>query len=370
MKTIKLLIVEDNEDDLNTLTDSAETYKNNMKDRGIDLDFEISPFKSVDVAIQKMDSAYDGAVVDLKFSESPDYGKKVLDKIKDNFLRIPVIILTGTPANIDTDKYDLIDFLKKGSADFEKDIFGVFHEIYNTGLTEILGGRGHIEEYLMNVFSSNILPQIKQWRDYSNKDSDKTKQSLLRYILNHIVDLLVHEDGECYPEEVYISPLQSENLKTGSIVNEKERKGEHYIVLNPPCDLAITKKGCYKSDRILLVYIEKTEGVIDGYRELKEVKSEDSRKRKLKNLISNNYTYYYHFLPFSCIYEGGFINFRKIKSLPGKKLFRNYESTNVQVTPEFIKDILSRFSAYYARQGQPEIYNEEIMKNLIDYINE
>ncbi|TYB32764.1 MAG: hypothetical protein FXF49_09815 [Flexistipes sinusarabici] len=259
MKKIKLLIVEDNEDDLNTLTESAETYKNNMQDKGIDLDFVISSYNSVDVAIKEMDSAYDGAVVDLKFSESPDYGKKVLDKIKDNFLRIPVIILTGTPANIDTDKYDLIDFLKKGSADFEKDIFGVFHEIHNTGLTEILGGRGYVEEYLMNVFSSNILPQLKQWRDYSNKNSDKTKQSLLRYILNHVVDLLDHEYGEYYPEEVYISPPLSENLKTGSVVKNEE---DHYIILSPPCDLAITEKDSYKSDRILLAYIEKTEGIV------------------------------------------------------------------------------------------------------------
>ncbi|MFQ2549269.1 hypothetical protein ACK305_18520, partial [Aeromonas caviae] len=41
------------------------------------------------------------------------------------------------------------------------------------------------------------------------------------------------------------------------------------------------------------------------------------------------------------------------------ELSSQYDKPLIQISPAFVKDIVSRFSSYYARQGQPDIDHEK-----------
>ncbi|RIL12919.1 hypothetical protein CYQ93_22635 [Acinetobacter baumannii] len=85
----------------------------------------------------------------------------------------------------------------------------------------------------------------------------------------------------------------------------------------------------------------------------------------MKKYFSNNFSNYYHSLPKIKKFVGGFINFRKAQSLTQDQIDLDYEIVKIQVAAPFIKDILSRFSSYYARQGQPVIYIDDHIQEII-----
>ena len=363
MPEIKLMIVEDAESDLKVCRDSVETYQQKKNDEGVDLTFELIECRTVDDALNKIDGSFDGAILDLKFSDGDDRGKDVLVRIKESFFRIPVIILTGTPDSIgDEERSDLVKVLKKGEADYQKDILDVFFEIYNTGLTRIMGGRGKIEQTLNIVFLKNLLPQLQDWKIHGKEDPAKTERALLRFTLNHLVQILDDDEDQCFPEEVYIYPPLSDSLKTGSIV--RKRGGEDlYVVLSPACDLVVRSDGNFKTDRILLVEVEEANSIIDAA--LNGITKKAKKENKLKNVFGNNYTGYFHWLPKTYYFEGGFINFRKISTCTKDEFENAYNQPHIQISPHFVKDILSRFSSYYARQGQPDIEHNKIIDEVV-----
>ncbi len=363
MPEIKLMIVEDSESDLEVCRNSVEIYQQEKNNEGINLTFKLTECRTVDDALNKTDGSFDGAIVDLKLADSGNEGKTVLSKIKDSFFRIPVIILTGTPDSIgEEEKSDLVRVLKKGEADYRKDILDVFFEIYNTGLTRIMGGRGKIEQTLNKVFLKNLLPRLPDWKIHGKADPSGTEKALLRFTLNHLIQILDDDEDQCFPEEVYIYPPLSDGLKTGSIV--KKTEGEDlYVVLSPACDLVVRNDGNFKTDRILLVAIEEANPIIDAA--LNGITKKSRKKNKIKNVFGNNYTDYFHWLPETGYFKGGFINFRKISTCTKDESGSAYNQPHIQISPHFVKDILSRFSSYYARQGQPDIECNKIIAEVL-----
>ena len=167
---------------------------------------------------------------------------------------------------------------------------------------------------------------------------------------------------------MYISPVISDNIRTGSIVSDGE-KGKKYIVMSPACDLVCHSDGNFKTDRILLCEIEDFNIVKDIA--LKGYKKPEKMKYKVKELINNNYTAYYHWLPKTSVFEGGLINFRWTKALDKTDFDTTFNSPQVQVSSHFIKDIVSRFSTYYARQGQPDFDFKLLSSQMIqDHVGE
>jgi len=353
MCSFKLLIVEDNEMDLNVCKDTVKRYKNE-KSR----DIELVECKTLEEALDKVDNSFDGVIIDLKLGPHGNEGNKIIQDIHKG-LRIPIAVLTGTPANADTSLN--IPVYKKGEIGYS-DILDYFFEIYDTGVTRIFGGRGTIEDTMNNIFWENIYPQIESWRSYTAKGK-KTEKALLRFTINHLLELLNDNSDYCYPEEMYISPLVSNSVKTGSIVLNRNTK-KNYIVMSPACDLVIRSCGSFKTDRILLCEIEDFDQVKDV--SLEGITKSDKKIRKVEELIKNNYTEYYHWLPLTPVFKGGFINFRWTIALEKNRFDENFELLQVQVSSHFVKDIISRFSSYYARQGQPDFDFGALAKELIE----
>ena len=162
---------------------------------------------------------------------------------------------------------------------------------------------------------------------------------------------------------MYVSPPAFENLiKTGSII-QNITNNKFYIILSPMCDLVVRNQGIFKTDKILICEIEGTRNVIDGI--LNGITKKDAKKRKLENSIKNNENNYFHFLPKTEFYEGGFINFRYTLTLTLDILKKDYTKPIIQISSHFIRDIISRFSTYYSRQGQPDFNFSAIADELL-----
>lgn len=355
---MKILLIDDEQQVFNDGKESASVYDKEK--------IEITFIKSINEDYLSILHDMDFAIVDMKLGADGQAGNVFIEKFNDLSIRVPTVIYTGTPDECDDEKV-LKVFRKTESFDT---IFDFLVPIYKTGITKILGGRGKLENTLFDVFKKNLLPQISSWTKYAEKDSEKTENALLRYTLNHMQQLL--DNDETYlPEEVYICPPINRNIKTGSIIYNNESEN-YYIVLTPACDLAIRKNGKFKTDKVLLVRLEKYNDVVNRMTaEYKETTGRDwNSKEKTKtagDLHKNRYSLYFHYLPQAGIFsEDYLINFRDIETIVSNKIGDNFLEPKMQISDSFLKDIISRFSSFYARQGQPDIDFE--ISNQVDSV--
>ncbi|MBC8393306.1 MAG: response regulator, partial [Deltaproteobacteria bacterium] len=243
MDKLKILVVEDDKEQQQIFSDSVDVYKDKHK-----CDIEFLFAQSLEEALKIVDGSFDGVILDLKLNEEEDGGNQVAENMLKSFFRVPIIFVTGFPELVDNNNPLIIKSRSRESERYEDDI-DLFFEIYNTGLTKIMGGRGKIEQTLNEVFLKNLLPQLEAWKVYGKSDSLRTEKALLRFTLNHLVQILDDDNDRCFPEEIYIYPPLSDGLKTGSILKKKD--GERlYAILNPACDLVVRNNGEYKTDRI------------------------------------------------------------------------------------------------------------------------
>ena len=176
--------------------------------------------------------------------------------------------------------------------------------------------------------------------------------------MNHLFQLLEEGDEQCFPEEVYLHPPMSGNITTGSIVKEK-CNNKSFVVLSPACDLVIRRNGEFKTDCILLVEIEDEKDIVTAA--LSDIKQKRKKKDKLQAIFNNNHRDYYHWLPKTGFFDGGFLNFRKVNALTKGEFDEKFEQPSIQISPFFVKDIVARFSSFYARQGQPDIDSNDFV---------
>ena len=345
MSNFRLLLVEDDEGDIQVCRDSIAAYKDQTS-----REINAVECRTIAEAMQKLDNSYDGAVIDLKLAGQGDEGTQVIKKIVGSNFRIPIAVLTGTPAGVDT-TFSYLGTYKKGEFSYEA-LFDKFWEIFDTGLTRIMGGRGRIESIMAQVYKDSLFPYRELWVKHGKRDSSKTEKAMLRYTLNHLMQLLDGDEEKYFPEEVYIHPPLDDVWRTGSILNQNGGESK-YVVLSPACDLVVRSGGLCKTDHILLVGIEKESDVygaaLEGYVKVPAI---EKRKEEVRN---NAFTSYYHWLPKTDFFPGGFLNFRRVTTINIGDCKAAFGRPAVQISPPFVKDIISRFSSYYARQGQPEI---------------
>lgn len=148
----------------------------------------------------------------------------------------------------------------------------------------------------------------------------------------------------------WINFIDRNAIKTGGIYKEKHSK-DYVIVLSPPCDLAI-HHGKIKTDRILVCEIEEQDVINKVLME--KGTNADKKKEHIRNGLNNNFTDYYHWLPGNSLFDGGYINFRKVLTYDPTEFGAKFGNAKLKVQDYFVKSIMNRFSAYYARQGQPD----------------
>ncbi len=342
MSEIKILLVEDDKDQQDIFKDIVDVF--NADKNNINVTHEVA--ENPEEASSKIDNSYDGAIIDLWLEDNEEGGNEIVDQLDDSFTRIPIVFVTAFADKV-IDHPSVIRTRRRQDGTYKSDLL-LFQQIHNTGLTRIMGGRGIIEENLSKVFLKNLLPQIDTWISYAETDSERTEKALLRYTLNHLLQLLEEDEKDCFPEEVYLYPSVLDRITTGSIVTADD---QWFVVLSPACDLVPRgKNGVLNTDRILLVEIESVEQILGS----------SKSKGKVRELCTNRRTYC-HWLPPTDFFQGGILNFRRLTTLDEDIFDEKFGKPTIQISPSFVKDIVSRFSSYYARQGQPDIDSEDFI---------
>ena len=338
-----ILLVEDEKDSIDSCIEYAKGDRRKVN---------IEVAKNFDEVYACLEKDIDAAIVDIRLETDTTAGNKVIEEINKLSLRLPTVVHTGTPSSVQA---DVLKVFTKGEHTY-KDIFDYLFSVSNTGIMNILGRKGILEKKLQFVYMKNVLPIMNDsWIKYGEIDPLKTERGLLRYILNHLQQSFdTNDDSEkFFPEEMYIYPPLTEDYLTGSIVNKKNNNNK-YIILSPACDLALHgPERAFKTERILLAEIKDISEIIKQID--KKNPDEDERNKRKACLFRNNHALYYHWLPKTAFFDGGLINFRRLSSFKKKELVDIFSKPIIQISPLFCKDIVSRFSSYYARQGQPDI---------------
>ncbi len=335
------LLIEDSAEDASSFLDTIKRLNIAAEEELYHLDVA----KTYAAGLKSISGKLNGIIVDIKL-DGDHSGNEIIREIVGRF-RVPVAIFTGTP---DTEQNDSspIRVYKKGEAGHEE-ILKELCAVSDTGLFNVLGGTGIIENVMTQIFWKNLYPQINLWKE-KRAQGIETEKVLLRYAISHIQELIDDEVPAYVTEEMYINPPISQDIKTGSIF-QSSTDGLFCIVLSPPCDL-VKHDGRFKTDRILVCEIDNQNTVYTAM--ASKGQNKGGIKRDIQNAIKNNYTDYYHWLPQNTLFEGGYINFRKVITYPPEKFVEEYGRPKVKVQEYFVKNILNRFSAYYARQGQPD----------------
>lgn len=346
---MKMLLVEDYPQNQK---DCEDAVKDLLDDFGVEINLTIKG--NVTEAIEALQQEfYDCVIIDMNLGDLELGGNDILDKIKANLTRIPVAIMTGTPDASKIEGVPCIGIYTKGE-DTYLEIIKQFNNIYASGMTKVLGGRGIFEGHLLDIFRQSILPSYTKWAEYANADgSEESEKAIASHVMNHLLDVIKSDRLHHYPEEFYIHKPGRSNICTGSIFKRNSDQ-KYFVVLSPACDLVERASGNCKTDRALLVEIDELQSVFPDA----DLSAPLSNKNKgdLKNHMSFKTGHYHPFCQISGhISLNSFCNFRKVSNHTDQQLMDDFSLIDYQVSSAFIKDIIGRFSAYYARQGQPQI---------------
>lgn len=344
---MNVLVLEDDDRDFKTLRSALRQYLEKYPDKEI----QLIHCKNKEEFKTRIQNNPEGVVCDIKLfggNGQEENGREILkefvEKLHKDLYLIPLAILT----KLSDDEGDpWIPVFVKEKNEYPK-LFEHLWSTYQTGISEITGLNGSLLKKLKEIFSHSIEKHFNTWKRkiQEGKTPQTVRKSLQRYILSHLLYELSEADKSFQPEEFFLYTA-NKVFQTGRIVEDRQKK-QKYMIINPPCDLASKNPPCIYLLRLntsFLNVLKKKEGV---------------ESDKLKRIRSNNYAFYYHYIPEMEYIEESLLDFRIIRGV--KKCQVGAEDSNKeylllpwQISPEFVKNIQSRFASYYARQGQPDL---------------
>lgn len=195
-----ILLVEDTKSAIDTCIEYAENYNKNGKQ------ISIVVAENTIEAIERLTKDIDVAIVDIKLNNNEN-GNDVIAKMQELCLRIPTVIHTGTPDDIQVE--NVLKVFTRG--DGYPAIFDYLLQIYNTGITEILGYKGSFQQQIDNFYNSVFIKLKDAWmKKVENYSSEDVRKSLLRTLIYHIESLLDDDSGKTFSEEFYLNCSQNE----------------------------------------------------------------------------------------------------------------------------------------------------------------
>lgn len=361
--SIHLLVVEDNDGQYETYKDTAD----DINDENANINFILQREKNPeDAKAALLSSNFDAAIVDLnldKDNATEASGNEILKKMIGSH-RFPIFVVSGNLGNLDVEiKEKESSFLKCYDRDKSNDdIFDEIQKICNTGITRILGGRGLIEKNLADIFWNHLADDLDVWLP-SEKSPEK---SLLRYTISHLSEYLdTPSDGDDLhtDAEFYIKPPIREHIATGDIAQHNNLR---FVVLSPACDVATRvadkeEKPIINADRLILaklIRVNRADFIENNI--ISEDDNSNVRSSALDKIIRGQQEKYI-FIPAYKTLVASIIDLQNLYSIDFNDYIDNYKRVATIASP-FLKDIQSRFSSYYGRQGQPDLNKKELLK--------
>lgn len=360
--TLNILVVEDSKDAIDLYKRAVKTH--NRTDSKYSIEIETTNNK--EDALEKLtriDNSFDGAIIDLDLADSKSYddssGREVIQAIKKN-LRFPVFVISGTIHSLTVDEKEENDLYKVVDRDDDSFYFiDEFIKIHSTGITEIINRTGIIEDYINKIYWEHLSSSLKPWMDNNSRTDADKKKSLIRYVIFHLQEYLdiSNEDDEYFleyfPAEFFITGPIKAKMFTGDIFIYNSFR---YVAITPACDF-----GNNKADRILCLKIKELNQVNAKFTLFDMSKT---AKKDLKPFLTNNKPRY-HFIPSLYYknkdYSSGIIDFQDQTSFDYEEINDVSKVTRIAtISQPFLKDLIERYSRYYARQGAPNISRKQL----------
>lgn len=347
---MNVLLVEDTSSAIETCKEWAEQYTEAGKN------ISIIVAESLSETFGKLSQDIDAAIIDIKLNG--ENGNDAISKMQELYLRIPTVVHTGTPDDVTVG--GILRIFTRGDG-YQK-IFDYLLDIYNTGINEILGRKGLLEQQINKFYNSVFINTKDSWISKAKECPDaQVKKALLRNAIYHLENLLEDDNEKTFLEEFYLYDSDGK-IHTGSLLKDKQET-RYYILISPACDLVIRKNGKRNVDVLTLCEINPIE--IYGVTLKSETTSTlGSDKRKSISSILSNSKNRYHWIPEIENFKGGILDFTKTISIAEKELADKYRVLDYRIAPPYMKNILSRFSSYYARQGQPDLDVDSYLDRL------
>jgi len=367
MQELKILIVEDDENIRTTYHRNIESYNKTNDKYLLTTIFGENRENALGI-LQDTKNKFDGAIIDLDLKSAggqDSSGNDVIREIKDK-LRFPVFVISGNIHNLNKELNQPNDFFKvvaRDDGDF--DYIKEFISIYDTGITNLLNRNGEIEGLINDIFWNHLSSSLNIWIKDVSRDSEQKEKSLLRYTLLHMLEYL--DENNVHPSEFYITRPVKNTLSTGDLISFK---GNRYVVLTPACDFVPRTNGERNVRKaFLLRIIELNEHFTHLDESIKKNDISKTLKGKLEKVISNNKSYY-HFIPKHNSIEAGIIDFQDKLSISIDEVEEGIKNKNIDrfatITLPFLKDLIERYSSYYARQGSPDFNVDDIINGLLN----
>lgn len=367
MTVVNVLMIEDDNDQQTLYKDSVEEY--NSESYAITINLDI--VDSSDDAIRALnEKRYDAVFLDLLLkgdigNAHNASGNLVLSHIlKSGRLRLVVYIVSSTlhALNDDLEVHFENPLMRKFDRDADTHIvLNDLIKVINTGVTNILGGEGKLDSLINEVFFAHLSKGFDFWLSKGRN----CETELLRYVTSHLSEYLdqVQDDPESgtgyFNPEFYILPPIRNPISTGDILDIKSQK---YVVLSPSCDIA--PRGKENGIPLFNVEVVVLAQIIPLNKEAfdnKGIPYSSSRKTNskawgtfLSDLRGTSPKQRYHYLPKYLEIDEAVIDFKRIAHMPVNDILDNKNVCRLAtISSPFIRDVQSRFSAYFGRQGQP-----------------
>lgn len=352
-KDINIIVIDDDKSQL----DRAKYTLDMFNEREADYFFKEHLLLNKNGLLELLfDRRIDAIIIDLDWGTLPSEDSEVdgFQLIQQLYqkTRIPIIVFSGNLARLDSTFEESAIFKKFNRDKSFEDVLNVIKSIYQTGYTSALGNNGAIDIHISDIFWKYFTTNLDEWMYVPERQQSR---SLLRYMINKISEKMSFAEDGSFDNyntiEIYTNPPIREDLFTGDIVFKTENPEVFFYVITPACDIANGKADFLTLCSISHEYIQTTKDLI---------KNGSNNPDKLKE-YTNNKIDRYHLLPPSRLFIGGLIDFQKIESVNVDAIKENY-TVKASVNVHFSKDIISRFSKYYGKQGQPQLDVNEIVK--------
>ncbi len=364
MNEIKLLILDD---DQNVIDSYNEIIKRINRDDEINYTYKVYTSTTVEEASKIIKyNKLDTAIIDLNLNNDehtdPDNadGNYAIKELMQNF-RMPIFVVSGELAKLDENLQSNDLIIQKSREVFATDngFESIIPPIYKSKSIHYFSRDGSLEKRINRFYWEHLSETIKSWESVEDSYPDDIEKILSRHTVACLNEELyvngnIGSFDKYHAGEMYIIPPIKLHCHTGDII---AKSGELFIILNPACDIVNQNN----LDYFILVKIVD----FDSLKLLQEKinPSSDTQDIFYNRLNQSGKTRYddckankkdrFHYLPKFDKLDDKLIDFQQIIYIEKEDI--TIEDREASISSPFLKDIIARFSAYYARQGQPNL---------------
>lgn len=365
MNEIRLLILDDDKEIIKSFQQTISRINRDNEQNFTYKEYIANTLKEAKEIIKY--NKLDTAVIDLNLNNAygadPDNadGNIAIEELMTNF-RMPIFVVSGEPAKLQEKLKDNYLIKVYPRDQFVDGFENIIPSLFLSESIHYFARDGFLEQKINKFYWEHLSLTIKSWEKVGQDYPGDIKKILSRHTLSCLNEQLyvngnIGSFDKYHFGEMYIIPPIKQHYHTGDII---EKDDEKFIVINPACD--IVNKG--KMEYYALIKIYKAVNI-------SKIKTQNTEKQESyinENLKDSNKLGRYHFLPKFDLFDENYVidfqNITIIKIGEGEKTndaeylverekhIKEYKRI-ASISSPFLKDIIARFSAYYARQGQP-----------------